>query len=160
MPHETLSLTTHSVEQTEALGRRLGAHLDAGDLICLAGTLGAGKTVFTRGLASGWGTTDPVTSPTFTLINVYRRPGGGPAFYHVDCYRLAGESDAWTTGLDDVLDGAGIVVVEWPERIRRVLPGERLWIDITAQADDQRSFALAATGPRPAALLHLLAAQT
>jgi tRNA threonylcarbamoyladenosine biosynthesis protein TsaE len=152
----TLKITTHAAAETERLGQKLGSHLHSGDLLCLAGDLGVGKTCLARGLARGWGAVDPVTSPTFTLINEYRRPRDSQRFYHVDCYRLADEADAWTTGLEDVLDGRAVVVVEWPERIRSILPDERLWLQIRDLGGDSREFTLVAYGERAARLLDAL----
>jgi tRNA threonylcarbamoyladenosine biosynthesis protein TsaE len=152
----TLKITTHTAAETERLGQKLGGHLRSGDLLCLAGDLGAGKTCLTRGLARGWGAVDHVTSPTFTLINEYRRLRDGQRFYHVDCYRLADEADAWTTGLEDVLDGRAVVVIEWPERIRSILPDERLWLQIRDLGGDSREFTLVAYGERAGRLLDAL----
>ncbi|NLX11994.1 MAG: tRNA (adenosine(37)-N6)-threonylcarbamoyltransferase complex ATPase subunit type 1 TsaE, partial [Chloroflexi bacterium] len=95
-----MQLTSHSVEQTLHLGRALGELLRPGDLICLAGDLGAGKTALTRGIGAGWGAREAVTSPTFTLIHEHRRPQDDQVLYHVDCYRLHGAEDAWNIGLD------------------------------------------------------------
>jgi tRNA threonylcarbamoyladenosine biosynthesis protein TsaE len=147
---------THSPSETELLGEQIGALLHGGDLLCLSGTLGAGKTCLVRGLARGWGAVERPTSPTFTLINEYRQSDGSQRFYHVDCYRLSGAADAWTTGLEDIFDSTSVVVIEWPERILDVLPPERLWIAIQDQGDTSREFTLAASGPRVQALLQTL----
>lgn len=148
-------LTTHSPAETEQLGERIGARLQGGDVLCLSGILGAGKTCLVRGLARGWGAIERPTSPTFTLVNQYRRDQDSQQFYHVDCYRLAGAADAWTTGLDDLFDPSGVMVIEWPERILDILPAERLWIEIRDRGDTSREFALAASGHRALALLRL-----
>ena len=151
-----LRIVTRSPAETERLGEQLGTRLRRGDLICLAGDLGSGKTCLTRGLARGWGAVEHPTSPTFTLVNQYHR-AGNPAerFYHVDCYRLTTEAEAWTIGLDDLFDG-GVVVIEWPERIQGTLPAERLWIQIRDLGGESREFTLRATGERPVALLRAL----
>src|SRR5687767_4578803 len=100
-----LTLTSDSPADTERLGERLGALLDAGDLLCLSGTLGAGKTRLVRGLARGWGAQEHATSPTFTLVNEYTRPNDeGLRFYHVDCYRMESIVDAISTGIEDLFD--------------------------------------------------------
>jgi tRNA threonylcarbamoyladenosine biosynthesis protein TsaE len=151
-------LITHSPEETEDLGQQLGAQLQPGDLIALSGTLGAGKTCFVRGLARGWGTVERPTSPTFTLINEYHRRAGSGRLFHVDCYRLEGAGDARSTGLEDVLASGDIVVVEWPERIEEMLPGERLWIAIHSPREDDREFRISASGSRAQTLLRALAA--
>jgi tRNA threonylcarbamoyladenosine biosynthesis protein TsaE len=149
-------LTTSSPSETEQLGEQIGALLQGGDVLCLSGTLGAGKTCLVRGLARGWGAIERPTSPTFTLINQYRRVQGSQPFYHVDCYRLAGTVDAWTTGLEELFDPSSVMVIEWPERILDILPAERLWIDIRDLGDTSREFALAASGQRALALLDLI----
>jgi tRNA threonylcarbamoyladenosine biosynthesis protein TsaE len=141
-----MTLITHAPAETEQLGKRIGARLRAGDLLCLAGDLGAGKTCLTRGLARGWGAVERPTSPTFKLVNEYRREDGG-RMYHVDCYRLSGEADAWTIGLDDLFD-QGVVVIEWPERIGGALPAARLWVAIDDLGGDDRRFVFTASGER------------
>lgn len=153
---DTLTLETHSAAETERLGEHIGALLQAGDLICLTGTLGAGKTCLTRGLARAWGALEQPTSPTFTLINEYHRAKDDQRFYHADCYRLQGEEDAVTTGLEDVLDEPDVVVIEWPERIQMLLPPERLTIVIEAPEDDDRVLSLQACGERARAILESL----
>ncbi len=147
------TITTHSLAETERLGERLGAALRDGDLLCLSGPLGAGKTTLTRGLARGWGAVQRVTSPTFTLINEYRRPSDGERFFHVDCYRLSGPLDAMTTGLEDVLDAPGVVAIEWPERIAEMLPAERLWIALEDAGPGARRLTFRPDGARAAELV-------
>jgi tRNA threonylcarbamoyladenosine biosynthesis protein TsaE len=146
-----MTLTTHDPIETEQLGERIGAQLRAGDLLCLTGVLGAGKTCLTRGLARGWGAVERPTSPTFTLVNEYRREDGA-RMYHVDCYRLSGEADAWTIGLDDLFD-QGVVVIEWPERIGEALPAERLWVAIDDLGGEDRRFIFTASGERARELI-------
>jgi tRNA threonylcarbamoyladenosine biosynthesis protein TsaE len=145
--------TTHDPAETERLGAQLGAHLAPGDLICLVGDLGAGKTCLVQGLARGWGALERVTSPTFTMINEYRRAIDDTRFHHVDCYRLTEPAEVWSLGLDDVLDTPGVVVIEWAERIRDLLPDEALWIEIQDIGASQRRLTMTACGPRATALL-------
>lgn len=152
----TMRIVSESPQETERLGERLGAALRPGDVLCLSGELGAGKTCLTRGLARGWGADARVTSPTFTLINEYRRPGDGLRFHHVDAYRLLSADDALTTGLDDVLDAPGVVAIEWPERIAPALPEDCLWVSLEAGAPGHRTLTFRAAGPRGAALLAAL----
>lgn len=144
---------------TAALGEALGRLLAGGDVICLQGALGAGKTVLAQGIARGWGVTERVTSPTFTLMNEYERPSGVGRFYHLDCYRLSGAGEAWALGLDDVLDAAGVVVIEWPERIEAALPDWRLWVRLERTGEGQRHLTFLADGPRYAEVLAALVAQ-
>ncbi|MBN1120969.1 MAG: tRNA (adenosine(37)-N6)-threonylcarbamoyltransferase complex ATPase subunit type 1 TsaE [Anaerolineae bacterium] len=147
---------TESPEETEYLGEQIGALLGARDIVCLAGNLGAGKTCLVRGMARGWGASGQATSPTFTLINEYRRTDDNKRFYHMDSYRLSGTADALSTGLDDILDAQEILVIEWPEHILDTLPADRLWIEITDQGGDSRKLAFTAGGSRAAVLLSRL----
>lgn len=122
-----LRLHTSSPEESEALGRRLGGLLRAGDVVALSGDLGAGKTVLARGIAAGAGAGGHVASPTFTFIREYH---GALTIYHVDLYRLDRPQQLEDLGLDEVLDGTGLVVLEWAEKVGRLLPAEHLWITI------------------------------
>jgi tRNA threonylcarbamoyladenosine biosynthesis protein TsaE len=155
-PH-SLEFISRSPEQTRRAGMRLGAVLRPGDLICLVGDLGAGKTTFVQGLASGWGSLDQASSPTFVLVNVYRRPDGG-RLYHLDTYRLSGPAEALDLDLDDLLD-TGPLAVEWAERISTVLPAERLTATLTWAGDEQRDLIFQAEGPRYIELLKNLRRQ-
>jgi tRNA threonylcarbamoyladenosine biosynthesis protein TsaE len=153
---QTVEFTSYSVEQTSQVGYHLGKLLAAGDVICLAGDLGAGKTVLARGVGLGWGAVEPVTSPTFTLIHEHHRIQDNRVLYHVDCYRLLGAADAWGIGLEEVLHGDGSVLVEWPEHVQDVLPAERLWIGLEFLDTTRRNVTVRATGPRHEALLQAL----
>jgi tRNA threonylcarbamoyladenosine biosynthesis protein TsaE len=145
LDERSLEFLSHSPEQTQRLGVRLGELLKPADLLCLAGDLGSGKTTLAQGIARGWGALDPVTSPTFTLINEYRRADRARLF-HVDAFRLSGAQEAFTLGLDELLDGHGPVVVEWPERILTLLPPERLWIELSWVDESRRNLQFKATG--------------
>ena len=134
---------------------RLGARLQTGDLIALTGDLGAGKTTLVQGLAAGWGSTDPVTSPTFVLVNLYRRPDGA-RLAHLDAYRLQGPAEAWDLDLDALL-AQGPLVVEWADRIAAALPAEGLWVHLAHLDAEQRVLRFQARGER--ALAHLRALQ-
>jgi tRNA threonylcarbamoyladenosine biosynthesis protein TsaE len=148
-----LEFTSTSAEQTERLGLRLGQLLQAGDLLCLTGDLGAGKTTLARGIGRGWGTAMRVTSPTFTLINQYPRVQDKLVLFHLDCYRLTSAAEAETLGLEDVFDRHHAVMIEWWERINAVLPSERLTIDMDYVNTMRRSLRFTAVGPRHQALL-------
>ncbi len=113
---ETGSFHTASPDETEALGRRLGEQLGDRALVLLSGDLGAGKTLFVRGLAAGLGADpDDVSSPTFSLVNRY--DGGRVPLYHLDLYRLDGAGAAYDLGLEEMLDTRAVVAVEWPDRL-------------------------------------------
>ena len=153
LDEQTLDFVSNSAVQTERLGVRLGELLRPGDLICLAGELGAGKTCLARGISRGWGAVRSATSPTFTLINEYPRALDDLPLFHLDCYRLQGPADALFIGLDDILDRAGVVMIEWPERIEPALPSERLWIGMRWVASTKRGLRFKASGARNIELL-------
>lgn len=142
----SMEFISRSAEQTRRVGMRLGTLLQTGDVICLIGDLGSGKTTFVQGLASGWGSLDPVSSPTFVLVNVYRRPEG-QRMYHLDAYRLSGAEEAEDLDLDALLE-RGPLVIEWAEKIQEILPQDRLWIQLRWVDDDQRDMVISARGQR------------
>jgi tRNA threonylcarbamoyladenosine biosynthesis protein TsaE len=144
-PH-TLEFVSRSPEQTRRLGIRLGALLRAGDLVCLSGDLGSGKTTLVQGLAQGWGSLNPVSSPTFVLCNEYRRPDGR-VLYHLDAYRLANSAEAVDLDLDYMIE-SGAMAVEWPERILAALPSNRLWLKLRYIAEEQRGMVFLPEGTR------------
>ena len=114
-------ITTRSDLETEAFGQRLVQNLTPGTVVTLYGDLGTGKTVMSRGIARGLGITEPVTSPTFTVVQEYQRPGGG-WFFHLDMYRINNENDALAFGIEEFLFAPdAITVIEWPERIAGLL---------------------------------------
>ena len=151
MPVTNSDFLSHSPEETRQLGMRLGALLQPGDVLCLQGELGAGKTTFTQGLAQGWGTFDAVSSPTFIIVNIYRRADDGRLF-HLDTYRLDSGPEAEELDIDAMLV-RGPLVIEWPERVQNVLPGERLWITLEHVDDIERRFHFEARGARAVELL-------
>ncbi len=145
---------SHGPEQTQRLGVRLGELLRAGDVICLEGALGAGKTCLAQGIGRGCGVTEWLISPTFTLIHEYRQPRNGTALYHVDLYRVSSAQEALMLGLDDYLDDpSAITVIEWPEQIIELLPEDRLWISIRPIDGNKRILLFSAHGARYEALL-------
>lgn len=133
---------------TVEFGRRLGAVLRAGDLVLLDGPLGAGKTVFVRGIAAGMDVSGPVLSPTFVIARVHRpRTGKGPALVHVDAYRLGGLDEIDDLDLDtDLTDAA--VVVEWGTGVAAHLADEYLVVHLRRREDDVREATLRPHGPR------------
>ena len=146
---DELDILSHSAEQTQRYGARLGSLLQAGDVICLSGDMGAGKTVFTTGIGQGWGAKHPVTSPTYNLIHEHRRDKDGLRLYHLDCYRLNGTMDAESIGLDDILDNKkAIIVFEWPERILDVIPRRHLWLELRVMEEHRRNFVFEGKGQR------------
>ncbi len=128
-------------EATRELARALARDLPSPIVIALYGDLGAGKTLFTQALAQALGVVQPVTSPTFTLINEYDLPGGGKLF-HVDCYRLRdAEAEAIALGLDELFD-QGVVVIEWADRIASLLPENRIDIHIEYAGEEERQIVI------------------
>jgi tRNA threonylcarbamoyladenosine biosynthesis protein TsaE len=145
---------SRSPEQTRRIGMRLGRALQAGDVICLQGDLGAGKTTFVQGVAQGWGSLDAVSSPTFILVNIYRR-GDEARLFHMDAYRLDSTPEAEELDLDTML-AEGPLLLEWPERIDGLVPGERLWIQLEHIAEEEREMKFKASGKRYDDLLEVI----
>ncbi len=148
-----LDIISHSAEQTRRLGVRLGTLLQPGDVICLSGDLGAGKTAFAAGVGAGWGAKTPLTSPTFNLVHEHEHAANSQILFHLDCYRLHTVADAETIGIDDILSRRGAVIVEWPEHIVTTLPRERLWVELRIIEPTRRNFLFEATGKRYETLL-------
>ncbi|MBC8331629.1 MAG: tRNA (adenosine(37)-N6)-threonylcarbamoyltransferase complex ATPase subunit type 1 TsaE [Anaerolineae bacterium] len=140
----SFELISRSSEQTRRVGMRLGALLQPGDVVGLVGDLGAGKTTMMQGVASGWGSSDPVSSPTFVLVNMYRRPDQ-QRFYHLDAYRLRGASDAVDLDLESMFE-EGPLVIEWADRIEAVLPEERIWVELEWLDETRRQLVFSARG--------------
>jgi len=140
-----LQFTTRSVEDTQALGRQMGADIRTGCLMALNGDLGSGKTTFVQGLAKGLDVPGSyvVTSPTFTLINEY--PGRRQLF-HVDLYRIADVEELENIGFFDLLSGEGVVAVEWADRVAQELPEDRIDIGFQVVDDVRRKLKIRAGG--------------
>ncbi len=147
----TLDFFSRSPEQTRRIGMRLGSALRPGDVICLQGDLGAGKTTFVQGLAQGWGTLDSVSSPTFIIVNLYRRADGAQLF-HMDAYRLDSTSEAEELDLESMLT-QGPLLIEWPERIQGLIPPDRIWLEMEYLADEHRQMRFKSRGKRYDTLL-------
>jgi tRNA threonylcarbamoyladenosine biosynthesis protein TsaE len=130
------SITTHSEEETIALGRQLAGTLRKGDVLAIAGDLGAGKTHLVKGIATGLGIAQEVTSPTFTLIHEY--PGGKFPLYHIDLYRLDEPEEALKIGLDEYLGSNGVTVIEWADKFVELIPADARWIRLRAFEGDLR----------------------
>lgn len=147
----TLDIVSHSAAQTQRFGARLGALARAGDVFCLEGELGSGKTCFTQGLGQGLGVAEAIHSPTFILANEHS--GGRLMLYHLDVYRVRGAEEALGIGLDDYLFGEGVCVIEWAEKIRDALPREHLWITFRHLDEKKRGMMVHASGARYEELL-------
>ena len=134
-----MEFITNSPQETEALGQKLGQMLPAGTVIAYRGDLGAGKTAFTRGLARGLGIQDPVTSPTYTIVNEYL--GGRDPLFHFDMYRLHSADDLFDIGWDDYLERQGICAVEWSENVAEALE-DPLTVTICKTGEESRKITL------------------
>ena len=152
----TMRITLHSRSQsdTHAIGRAIGAGLSAGDILLLSGTLGAGKTTLTQGIAWGLGADEYARSPTFVLVNEYaaRLP-----IYHMDLYRLDSFAEVDGLGLDDYLFGDGVCVIEWADKVPGYFPEERLYVEIAVASNEERALTISGSAERHAALFDALA---
>ena len=130
-----LTFFTHSADETTALGYKIGKKLKKGDIIAMHGTLAAGKTTITKGIAQALDISEEITSPTFCLISEYY---GKMPLYHMDVYRLDGTEDFINLGVDDMLYGDGVCIIEWSEKIMDELPKNTIILRILPQDDNSR----------------------
>ena len=137
-------IVTGSAAETRALGERMADRLQAGDVILLQGDLGAGKSELARGIARGLGVRETVTSPSFTILNVYE--SGRIPLYHFDWYRLESAEELYELGMDEYLGGDGIALVEWPERCPEAVPEQCLKIRIDMEGETVRRIEAAPAG--------------
>jgi len=138
-----LQLMSTSPEATRAFAASLAGAAEAGDVVCLWGDLGAGKTVFAKGFGAGLGVRDTISSPSFVLMGEY---AGRLPLFHIDLYRLADAREAIDGGLLDDRQSAGVVLVEWPDRLGDSLPEDRLDVRIDGGADEPRTLRLEGHG--------------
>ncbi|HME92874.1 MAG TPA: tRNA (adenosine(37)-N6)-threonylcarbamoyltransferase complex ATPase subunit type 1 TsaE [Methylomirabilota bacterium] len=129
------TLVSRSPEETQAIGERLGARLVAGSVVACTGELGAGKTCFLQGLARGLGVTGAVTSPTFVLVNHYR---GRLPVYHLDAYRTGSLTELVDLGLEEMLHGDGVTVIEWADKLLPLLPARTIHVHLSGLGDEPR----------------------
>ena len=145
--NDSRNIALPDADATLALGRRIGAGINRGDVVCLSGNLGAGKTTLARGAVEAWtGEAQDAPSPTFTLVQTYEGERG--ELWHVDLYRLQRPEDAWELGLEDAFAGAACLI-EWPERLEGQLPRDRLDIALAPVGEglgEGRAAALTAHG--------------
>lgn len=140
---EGVTWETKSAEETEALAEKLGTLLQQGDVVTLSGDLGAGKTTFTKALAKALGVKKNVNSPTFTIMKEYK---GNLPFYHMDAYRL--EDSFEEMGLEEYVEGDGVLVIEWPEMIEEQLPETYLALTLSYEGENERRLQAKAYGAR------------
>ena len=134
-----LILKSNSAEETIELGKKIGSLLKKGDVIAMQGTLAAGKTTITKGIAQALNISDPITSPTFCLISEYY---GTMPLYHMDVYRLDGEEDFVNLGTDDMIYGDGVGIIEWSEKIMNELPKKTIILKLTPEEDGSRTITI------------------
>jgi len=141
----SLQVMSQSTIETQTLGEQLGGVLEAGDIVCLYGELGSGKTVLSKGIAIGLGVADEdrVRSPSFVLIHRYQ---GRVPMYHADLYRLHGPADIADIGLREFLAGDGVAVIEWADKLEASLPSERLDIVLAHQEEHTRLITITPQG--------------
>lgn len=132
----TLTLNSKSSEETIEIGKKIGSLLKKGDILAMQGTLAAGKTTITKGIAESLGVTDVITSPTFCLISEYE---GKIPLYHFDVYRLEGSEDFINLGAEDMIYGDGVSIIEWSEKIMDELPSSTIIIRIETDSSDNSS---------------------
>jgi len=148
-----LDLLSTSPEATRSIAAGLATAAEPGDVVCLWGELGAGKTVFAKGFGAGLGVSETISSPSFVLMGEY---AGRLPLFHIDLYRLASAQEVLDGGLLDDRQAAGVVLIEWPDRLGDALPSERLDVRIDGGADEPRTLRLEAQGEGP--LRYLVAA--
>lgn len=144
-----MEFLVNSVEQTNEIGMQLGKLLNSGDIVCLTGDLGTGKTHISKGIAKGLGVTDHITSPTFTIVNEY--DSGRLKLFHFDVYRVSDPDEIYAIGFDDYIFSDGVSLIEWANYIEEILPSEYLHIYIEkdlAQGEDYRKITITPYGEK------------
>ena len=140
-----MQFVSHNTQETEQFGEEVAKSLRGGDVLAFTGSLGMGKTAFTRGLARGLGCRGRVTSPTFTIVNEY---DGKTPLFHFDMYRLGSSDDLFVIGWDDYLARGGVCAVEWSERVSDALPDDTIYVDIARGEEDENMRTITVTGGR------------
>ena len=152
----SFDIITHSPTQTFQVGERLGRLLQPGDVVCLQGNLGTGKTCLTQGIGAGLHVEGVISSPTFVFVNEHPPLDSGPYLYHIDLYRIEDMAAAYGLGLEDYMYGDGVTVIEWAERASDMVPRERLWITLSYIDYAKRSLLFQAAGERYVRILEEL----
>lgn len=140
-----MQFVSHSTQETEQFAEEVAKSLRGGDVLAFTGSLGMGKTAFTRGLARGLGCRGRVTSPTFTIVNEYE---GRTPLFHFDMYRLGSSDELFDIGWDDYLARGGVCAVEWSERVSDALPDDTIYVDIARGEEDENTRTITVTGGR------------
>ena len=140
-----MQFVSHNTQETEQFGEEVAKSLRGGDVLAFTGSLGMGKTAFTRGLARGLGCRGRVTSPTFTIVNEY---DGKTPLFHFDMYRLGSSDELFDISWDDYLARGGVCAVEWSERVSDALPDDTIYVDIARGEEDENMRTITVTGGR------------
>jgi tRNA threonylcarbamoyladenosine biosynthesis protein TsaE len=142
-----LRFRTKSAAETYSFGRSFADHLQAGDILCLRGDLGAGKTHLVQGIAAGLDVNDGVTSPTFTILQIYDT--GRIPIFHFDLYRLENPDELFDIGFEEYVGTSGVTIIEWADKFAGEMPAECLWVELTVGMDvDERIIELFPAGKR------------
>lgn len=120
-------IISHNEKETQKIGKKIAQMLKKGDIICLEGDLGAGKTFLSKAIAESLGIQEPITSPTYTIVHEYE---GDMPLYHFDVYRIADIDEMFELGFDEYIFGEGICIIEWADKIREIIPSTSIWINI------------------------------
>ncbi|MBU5293003.1 tRNA (adenosine(37)-N6)-threonylcarbamoyltransferase complex ATPase subunit type 1 TsaE [Anaerosalibacter bizertensis] len=149
-----MEIVLKGLEDTEKFGYRLGSLLEGGDIVCLTGDLGAGKTTLTKSIAKGLDVKDYVTSPTFALINEYK---GRVPVYHFDVYRLEGIEDVIDLGFEEYFYSKGVTIIEWGDKIEKFLPEDILTVEMNrGKTDNERIVSIFSNGKRSETIIEEL----
>jgi len=143
-----MKIIAESVEETIIIGEKLGALVNSGDILCLVGDLGTGKTHFVKGLAKGLKIEDYITSPTFTIVNEYQ---GRLKLYHFDVYRVDDPDEIYAIGFDEYIFSSAVSIIEWANFIEELIPEESITINITkvpTKGDNYREIDISYKGER------------
>ena len=128
-------MISHKISETKALGRQIASRLKARDNICLTGALGGGKTTLTQAIMQALGVVEPITSPTYTIVNEYHHP---MTIFHFDVYRINDPDEMYEIGFDDYLSQEAIIIIEWANLIEEIIPKDSIWIDIKYTGEDEQ----------------------
>ncbi|MBV1817373.1 tRNA (adenosine(37)-N6)-threonylcarbamoyltransferase complex ATPase subunit type 1 TsaE [Bacteroidales bacterium MSK.15.36] len=149
-----MEIVLKGLEDTEKFGYRLGSLLEGGDIVCLTGDLGAGKTTLTKSIAKGLDVKDYITSPTFALINEYK---GRVPVYHFDVYRLEGIEDVIDLGFEEYFYSKGVTIIEWGDKIEKFLPEDILTVEMNrGKTDNERIVSIFSNGKRSETIIEEL----
>ena len=147
------TITTRSADETREFGEAIGRVLRGSEVILLTGQLGAGKTTLTQGVALGLGVEGYTKSPSFVLLNEYQ---GRVPLYHLDLFRIETPEEVWDLGIDEYLDGPGVIAIEWADRARKAFPDDGLTVELQVIGDDERRVTVEANGTAAVEALELV----